>query len=142
MFFNSRLVQFNNDIAKGARNEFNSPVFDILKISILYGLYREVCKMLIGVAVFSKRQWKEIVWKRAWQIEEDSWNFTTRLFDDSKLISRVMGIPGYCIWWQIADDDHAYMRRCEVIVRILCNVSQLKCDDYRLDNAMYSEKGV
>ena len=25
-------------------------------------------------------------------------------------------------------------------MRILCNVSQLKCDDYRLDNAMYSEK--
>ena len=29
----------------------------------------------------------------------------------------------HCVWWQISDSEHGYMRRCEVMVRILCNVS-------------------
>ena len=42
--FSSRLRQFNDDIQKCVRNEFSSPVFDILRISIIYGLYEEVCE--------------------------------------------------------------------------------------------------
>ena len=89
--------------------------------------------MINGVAVFSKQQWKQIVWKRAWQIEKYAWNFTTNLFNDSRLLSRVMGMPGYCIWWQIllADGDHTFIRRCKVMV--ICE----KCDNFILEDAYH-----
>ena len=58
--FSSRLVQFNNDIAKCARNDFNSPVFGILKISIVYGLYEEICRMLSGLQSFPSTSGKRL----------------------------------------------------------------------------------
>ena len=136
----SRMRQFNNDIQVHISNKYFSPIFEILRISILYGLYNEVCRMLIGVSIYTKRQWRQIVWDRAWRIEKDSWDFTTVFFNDSMLIKRVMGIPGYCVWWQLSDDEFSYMKRCETMVKIICNVSLLKSDNYLLDNAVFSKK--
>ena len=96
--------------------------------------------MISEVTVYSKRQWKQLVWNRAWQVEKDSWRFTTNLFSDSRLITRVMGTPGYCLWWYISDNDHLYMRRCEVMVKLMCNISKPKSDDYRYGRQNFSER--
>ena len=99
-----------------------------------------MCRMISGVTIYSKHQWKQLEWNRAWQVEKDNWRFTTHLFSDSRLITRVMGIPGYCIWWHISDNDHSYMKRCEVMVKLMCNVSKLKSDDYRYDRQNFGER--
>ena len=135
-----RMSHFNGNIQRGVTNVFLSPIFDILRVSIIYGLYEEVCRMLSGITIFSKSQWKQLVWNRAWQVEKDSWHFTTNLYCDSRLITRVMGTPGYCIWWYISDIDHTYIRRCEVMVKLMCNVSKLKSDDYKYDSLNFSER--
>ena len=136
--FRARMAQFKSNIEIGVRNVFNSPVFDILRISIVYGLFDEVCRMIDGSAMFSKTQWKRVVWERAWQVEKDSWLHTRNLFDEGKMLSRIMGIPGYIVWWHLSDLNHDYMRRCEIMVKLICNVSMLKSDDFKLDGCHHS----
>ena len=53
-----RANKFNNDIASGMINTYHSTVFDILKTSILFGVYNESMRMLNGEAFYTKAQWK------------------------------------------------------------------------------------
>ena len=53
--------------------------------------------MIDGSIMFSKEQWKRMVWERAWQAEKDSWVHTRILFNEGKLLSRIMGMPGYIV---------------------------------------------
>ena len=49
-------------------------------------------------------------------------------------------MPGYIVWWHLSDTSHEYMRRCEVMVKRICNVSLLKGNDYKLDGYHQIEK--
>ena len=40
----------------------------------------------------------------------------------------------------ISDQNRGYMKRCELMVRILCHTTMLKGDDCRLRRATYAEK--
>ena len=138
--FIARMKQFNNDIGKGVSNIHHSPIFDILRVSILYGLYEEVYRMVIGTVTFSKQAWKVIVWNRAWQIEKGSWNDVTTLFANTSLLNSIMGEPGYSVWWQISDVNHKFIKYCEIMIKIICRCSRLKSDDYSLEGAPFGEK--
>ena len=70
------ISHFNHNVQRGIENLYHSPIFDILRISIIYGLFDEVCHMMSGVTVYSKQQWKQLIWSRAWQVEKDNWCFT------------------------------------------------------------------
>ena len=48
----SRMYKFNENIADNVRDVNYSPIFDILRISIIYGLYNDVCRMLCGTVVY------------------------------------------------------------------------------------------
>ena len=50
------------------------------------------------------------------------------------------GLPQYLIWWHISDTNHKLMKECEVMARIVCKVSKLRSDDYRLTNSPFSTK--
>ena len=76
----TRMAHFNHNIQRGVENLHFSPIFDILRVSIIYGLFEEECRMISGVVVYSKQQWKHVVWNRAWQVEKDNWRYTTHLF--------------------------------------------------------------
>ena len=61
-----RARDFNNNIREGVENLNDSPIFDWLRISILFGLYETVMNMIFNAHFYPKNTWKEIVWKRAW----------------------------------------------------------------------------
>ena len=91
----SRMYKFNENIADNVRDVNYSLIFDILRISIIYGLYNDVCRMLCGTVVYSKKEWSNVVWKKAWQIENKTWYDDAILFPDSTLISRMMKYRNY-----------------------------------------------
>ena len=53
---------------------------------------------------------------------------------------RIMETPQYIIWWQISDIDNNLIRECETMVRLVCKTSDLRCDDVRLKDAIFSLK--
>ena len=106
----SRMYKFNENIAECVKDEYYSPIFDILRLSIIYGLYDEVCRMLCGTAMHSKKDWSNLVWKKAWQIENSAWAEDSTLFPDSTLISRMMKTPNYSVLWQLSDLEPKHTR--------------------------------
>ena len=126
-----RSMQFDGDMKRFATNEFDSPIFDILRTANIFGLYREVMGILHGARVYSKVSWRELIWRRAWQVEDEDWNFRTRLFMSTLKVKTIMGVVSYLTWWQLSDEHPNLMRICEVMAKLVCNASCLKADDKR-----------
>ena len=72
--FKMRALVFNDDIPQGMENNFDSPIFDILSIAVIYGIYPIVMNCITNNHLYSKEKWKEIVWCRAWQIDFSSFS--------------------------------------------------------------------
>ena len=134
----SRTHQFNDDIETYVHNEFHSPIFEILRASILFEVYRETVQMIFGIRVFSKVAWRDLVWEHAWRIEYSDWRTRCNYFKSLGEVRMVMDFPQYCSWWHIADVNHCLIRECETMVRLICKTSDLRCDDPRLKDATYS----
>ena len=46
-------------------NRLQSPTFDFLKVSEIFGLYEFIGQMIMGTRVYSKKQWRKLVWSKA-----------------------------------------------------------------------------
>ena len=110
-------------------NAHDSPITEILNTCITLNLMPEVRQMANGT-IMSKAQWKKSVWEKAWALELEEYNSYT----DNKveLLKKVMSGPAYSVWWQMSDANHAIMKRCEIMVKLICKASALKDDDCRL----------
>ena len=115
-----------------SRNDFDSPIFDILRVANIFGLYNEVMSLIHGIRVYSKYAWRELIWNRAWKVEDEDWNFRTRLFMSTLKAKTLMGTVNYLTWWQLSDEYPHLMRICEVMAKLVCNASCLKADDKRV----------
>ena len=124
----SRADVFNNDIRKGIENLKDSPIFEILRISVIYKLYDEVMRMIHGTVLFSKEAWKNRVWKTEWAIENEDWAYRLTMF---KSVIRVKRTSGE-IWWFPSDKWPKHMKCCEIMAKLICQCSKLKSDDTRL----------
>ena len=83
---------------------------------------------------------EERVWERAWSIELNEWDDPDYQMKGGELISRVMKGPAYSVWWQMADCNQSIMKRCEVMVKLLCKASALKDDDCRLKSQPFGSR--
>ena len=122
-----RLDEFQID----SGNRYDSPILQILQYSHECGLLDRVRQMGTG-SIMSKAAWKKLVWERCWQKEHATYTATLDEDPNLDLIRMVMPTPGYSIWWSIADWNQQFMRRCEVMIKLLCHASLLKADDNRL----------
>ena len=61
----SRTHQFNDDIERHVVNEHHSPIFEMLRVAILFGLYRETVQRIFGIRAYSEVAWKNLVWGSA-----------------------------------------------------------------------------
>ena len=75
--FKLRARKFNDDIGEGIKNLYDSPIFDLLRISIIFGLYETVMNMTFNSHTYSKGIWKKIVWAGAWEVEDKDWSITS-----------------------------------------------------------------
>ena len=115
-------------------NRFYSPLYDILRILYIYDMLDSVIRMLNGTHWFSKTIWKNMVWHKAWLIEDRDWELKSRLFNNTRLYNKICDVPMYCVWWKISDVFPALIRQCENMVKLICRASKLKVDDYKFKN--------
>ena len=98
-----RADKCNNNIVTGVANQSKSVIYDILKTAILFGYYNKCMRMLKGTAIYSKTQWKQMIWKRAWELENYDWSYRCTILKSTSNL-RLIGCEGsYLVWWQISD---------------------------------------
>ena len=64
-----RMTYYSNNLEEGRNNRCNSPIFDLLKVSESFGVYDDIMGMFHGVREFGKKEWKDLIWLRTWEIE-------------------------------------------------------------------------
>ena len=118
----------------GSANAFESTMLQILGDCDEFGLLHVIEGMLEGNMI-SKATWKQMVWDKAWEVERRHWYdamVENRYLDLNNL---TMDHTSYSVWWIIADNNQRFMRKCEVMIKLLCHASILKGDDSRLRSA-------
>ena len=90
--------------------------------------------MLHGTRVYSKSQWRDIVWSRAWDMENQDWYIRTNLFMTREFISATVDNVKPLIWWQLSDISPDIILHCETMSKLVCKASKLKSDDFRYRN--------
>ena len=129
MLFKNRAKTFNEDIRAGLQNIHKSPLFGIFKVSYNFGLYDDVIRMYFGIVVYSSLQWKDKVWKVAWNMEDRYWKHNAVLYRNENLLFKTTVNPRYLTWWHLSDLIPNLMRVCVDMARMVCGTSKLKCDD-------------
>ena len=84
--------------------------------------------------------WKRVVWDKAWGIEQSEWQGKLTDNPNMDLIRLVSQKVEYSTWWSLADKEQQYMRRCEVMIKLLCHSSLLRGDDNRFKRNQFGEK--
>ena len=115
-------------------NPHRSTVYDLLNTVCMFGFNNEIRNMVYRGHILSRAHWKEIIWKRAWELEDVFWCVKTRCHRSLDLLSEICTTARYIIWWQIADNFPMMVKHCEILVKIICHASLLKVDDTRLKN--------
>ena len=122
--FKSKLLLFEENHHRCNINRYDSPILEY------FGLITEVKGMIRGTRLYNKHQWKELVWQRAWNLEDQDWGFRTRLFKSTINLRRIMSNICLLVWWQLGDHHPELMYQCEVMGKVVCGASNLKSDNY------------
>ena len=110
--FVERFTQYDADPAKCSLNEFNSPIFDMIRVADIFGVLEDVRNMFQGIKYFSKEQWKQRIWKCAWDIEHQDWGYRTIFFKSTVNLRKTMGSVHLLIWWHLGDICPDMMYQC------------------------------
>ena len=79
--------------------------------------------MLMGTRVYSKKQCREIVWSKAWEIENQDWFYRVTLFRTTEYINATIDTVGPLIWWQLSDVSPDMILCCETMAKFVCRAS-------------------
>ena len=135
IFCDRATIYFSN-YADGAANISRSSVFDLLNVCSVFGLTDEVKNMIENHHFYPKSVWKNIVWKRAWALEDMYWRIERHMHRSLDLLSGVSPITRYLPWWSISDKYPKYMKDCEIITKIISHASMLRDDDFKYKNQL------
>ena len=134
--FVERYATYLEDKTSANVNKYKSPTFDILRIAEYFGILNEVGSILAGTLFFTKKQWKDLIWSKAWCIERQDWCFRHILFKATCYLKIVLEPSYMLIWWELCDIYPVLIPYCETMVKLICGASSLKSDNYqyRSDN--------
>ena len=135
-----RTNEFVKDIQKHRLNEHDSPVFDLLDVSIRTGMYEICMQMIMNGHYCSKEKWRNMVWERVWSLEDDDYTTMYKQPDQNILLFKVTCNPYYLNWWILSDLFPNRIRTCEKMAALVCDASRLKATDYRLKGKSFSHK--
>ena len=137
--FRQRLIKFCNDIENKRKNPYDSPIFDILNIALVFGVLGTIKAMSDGNRpIVSKNAW--LIWERAWRLDDANWHASNTVLRENDLLKKTIGNSRYLSWWAISDYDYRLVHMCETMSRIICHTSLLKRDDYRLKGLPMSNR--
>ena len=135
-----RAREFSENVNIGKLNRFDSPIFEILSTSIDVGLYETCMSMILRGHVFTKNQWKKVVWDAMWRMEDED---CVSHYKNGRVIPTLFSVIDrtfYIIWWIMSDKGPNFMRMCEKMVAMITDSSLLKGHDLRLKNASHWSK--
>ena len=138
--FITRAHSFNEDICNASMNIHDSPIYDILRIATIFDMYGTVMNMVNNGYIYTKAQWKRMVWGRAWEIEDADWDFCTIFYNSMEKLRLTVGSTMYMSWWHISDIYQSMIGPCETMAKLVCCASALRSDDYRLKHTSYTTK--
>ena len=136
----SRARTFNENINICIENEYKSPIFEILRVSLNLGLYDDVMRMIFGRNVYSKPLWKARVWDITWRMEDLYWRQINILYRNDNLLFKTTSNPRYLTWWHISDLLPGIMRNCEDMAKMVCGTSELKAHKPKLKREILSKR--
>ena len=90
-----RCDAFMRNIEAGLENKFDSPVFSILKMAICFGI---LDKVINGTVFYNKRQWRDIIWQKAWSLEDEDWEYRLNFKKFTARVDNTMGGVNYLVW--------------------------------------------
>ena len=85
-----RLRELLVDPTVASRNAHFSPLFDILHVTVMFGMMNMAVHMANNTHVYSKACWKRELWSNAWKIENEEWRYTAALFTDTDYLRSVL----------------------------------------------------
>ena len=135
--FKERALTFNDNIRRGVNNEFRSPIFDMLKVSINFGVYEQIMRQLFMQNMVGKMEWKKCIWKKAWELEDSFWDRQIFLQKKCQFLVKTVQHPRYLTWWYLSDLYPNLMYQCEDMAKLVCNASKLKADDVNFRHSTY-----
>ena len=139
--FELRLDAYFNDIEFGKQNPHKSPTFEALNACLKLTLLETVRLMTKGeTPLLGKKRWSDIIWERAWRLDDAFYRSITPLNPECNLVSNVLGCSRYMFWWSHSDSHPYDIKMCESMARIVCRSSLLKSDDYRLKGSFFSNR--
>ena len=97
-------------------------------------------RMILNGCFYSKREWKEIVWRKVWPKEDDDCALMYKQPHQKYLLFEMTDKPYYLVWWIIADMLPRKTSMCEIMAALVCDTSILKNSDYRLKKKSFSHK--
>ena len=134
-----RLRLFLNDPEIASENIHFSPLFDIFRVTVMFGMMNMTINMANNTHFYSKTSWKKEVWLRAWKIENEEWGFTAALFSDTYYLRSVLhDVRLHFVWWEISNRHPECIHMCENIAALICRASSLKSDSIEYKGTLLS----
>ena len=132
--FCERAKFYLNNVRYCSGNTQSSPVFDMLNVCTIFGFLEIVKDMVTKQHFYPKITWREMIWRKGWELEDIYWQIESRLHRSLNLLKAVNNEIRYLIWWSISDLNPSLTRQCEVMARITSHASTLHDDDLKLKN--------
>ena len=110
IFCERATVIFERDIAEGNVSGY-SVVHDLIATASLFNLVDEVQGMVLRGQHYPKSVWKNLVWSRAWELEDVFWNIQFQAVQSLDLIRNVNINCAYLTWWYLSDRIPTAMKR-------------------------------
>ena len=131
--FLERFTFYINNMKQCRENKSRSPTFDLLNSATRFGVLSQLCDIVTGrMLPYSKKAWSNIIWNKAWQIDDLFWESTRILHKNNEVLHCAMSRSRYLSWWELSDKFPHLIRICENMAKLLSGASRLKCDDTRL----------
>ena len=128
----NRAEEFCDNRNTCMRNEFASPIFDILNTCLQVDLF-DVCMRMVRTGCYlSKAEWRKVVWKKVWAKEDEDCMLLYKQPHQNYLLFQITGNSYFLVWWILADLFPSKMRMCETMASLVCDTSLLRSTDYRL----------
>ena len=134
-----RANDFCANLEIGMRNEFSSPIFDILNTSVQVDLFDICMRMIRTGCYFSKSEWRKLVWEKVWVKEDEDCSLMYKQPHQNYKLFEITGKPYYLVWWSLADLYPKKIKMCETMASLVCDTSLLRSTDYRLKKKTFEQ---
>ena len=135
-----RVKAFCENTDTAIMNKHRSPVFEMILAANRLNMLDEVISFVAGTKIWSKSAWKDLTWKKGWEINDVINCIKIVSYKELDLCRLVSDKISYSIWWVIADHRPDCIYFCETMIKILSHASELKVDNPILKREIRSSK--